>query len=48
VHVTAEKTKGSARTKLARRHRDPLNAQAMDTRVQAWPCKSGGICNWKQ
>ena len=19
-----------------------------DTRIQVWPCKSGGICNWKQ
>jgi len=40
--------KGSARTHLAHRHRNPLDAQAMDSRIQAWPCKSGGICNWKQ
>jgi hypothetical protein len=46
AHVHAEKPRGAARTKLA--HRNPLNAQAMDTRIQAWPCKSGGICNWKQ
>ena len=39
---------GVARTRLAHRHRNPLDAQAMDTRIQAWPCKSGGICNWKQ
>jgi hypothetical protein len=38
---------GVARTRLARRHRNPLDAQAMDARFQAWPCKSGGICNWK-
>jgi hypothetical protein len=46
AHVRAEKPRGAARTRLA--HRNPLNAQAMDTRIQAWPCKSGGICNWKQ
>jgi hypothetical protein len=37
-----------ARTKIARHHRNPLDAQAFDTRIQVWPCKSGGICNWKQ
>jgi hypothetical protein len=37
-----------ARTKLARHHRNPLDAQAFDTRIQVWPCKSGGICNWKR
>ncbi len=47
AHVS-EKPKGAARTKLAHRHRNPLDAQAMDTRVQKWPCRSGGICNWKQ
>jgi hypothetical protein len=41
------KPRGAARTKLAHRHGNPLDAQAQDTRVQAWPCKSGGICNWK-
>jgi hypothetical protein len=48
VHVPAEKPRGAARTKLARRHSNPLDAQAFDTRVQVWPCKSGGICNWKR
>jgi len=42
-----EKPRGAARTKLAHGHGNPLDAQALDTRVQAWPCKSGGICNWK-
>lgn len=42
------KPRGAARTKLARRHGNPLDAQAMDTRIQTWPCKSGGICNWKR
>jgi len=45
VHV--EKPRTPARAKLARRHSNPLNAQAMATRVQTWPCRSGGICNWK-
>ena len=44
-----EKAKGSSRVRVARRHRNPLDAEAMDTRVQKWPCRSdeGGICNWK-
>jgi hypothetical protein len=48
AHLRAEKPHGAARTKLARRHGNPLDAQAFDTRVQVWPCKSGGICNWKR
>jgi hypothetical protein len=36
-----------ARTRLVRRHSNPLDAQASDTRIQVWPCKSGGICNWR-
>lgn len=47
AHARAEKPRGAARTKLARRHGNPLDAQAFDTRIQAWPCKSGGICKWK-
>lgn len=43
----AEKPRGAARTKLARRHSNPLDAMASDTRIQVWPCKSGGICNWR-
>ncbi|WP_027524377.1 hypothetical protein [Bradyrhizobium sp. Ec3.3] len=39
--------RGAARTRLAHRHANPLDAQAMDTRIQTWPCRSGGICNWK-
>jgi hypothetical protein len=38
----------SARTKLAHRHGNPLDAQARDTRIQTWPCKSGGICGWQR
>lgn len=37
-----------ARAKLARRHSNPLNAEARDTRIQTWPCRSGGICNWQR
>ena len=39
---------GSARAHLAQRHRNLLDAQAMDSRIQTWPCKSGGICNWRR
>jgi hypothetical protein len=37
-----------ARTKFAHPHGNPLDAEARDARVQVWPCKSGGICNWKR
>lgn len=40
--------RGAARTKVVRRHGNLLDAQAMDTRIQTWPCNSGGICNWKR
>lgn len=42
------KPRGAARTRLAHRRSNPLDAQAMDRSVQTWPCKSGGICNWKR
>jgi hypothetical protein len=48
MHARADKPRGAVRTKLARRHGNPLDAQAFDTRIQAWPCKSGGICNWRR
>jgi hypothetical protein len=50
THVASGRLHGAARVRLAHRHfRDPLNAQAMDTRIQTWPCRSGGgICNWKR
>jgi hypothetical protein len=47
-NVIAAKPMVAARTKLARRHSNPLDAQAMDTRIQVWPCRSGGICDWKR
>ncbi len=46
--VRAEKPRPPARTKLARRHGNPLDAQAFDTQIQVWPCRSGGICNWQR
>jgi len=46
--VAAAKPRMVARTEIARRHTNPLDAQAMDTRIQVWPCKSGGICDWKR
>jgi len=36
------------RVKFAKRHGNPLDAQARDTRIQTWPCKSGGICDWQR
>jgi hypothetical protein len=54
THVASEsrvnaKPKGSARIRLAHRHRNPLDAEARDVRIQKWPCRSGegGICEWK-
>jgi len=46
--VVTAKPRVAARTNIARRHTNPLDAQAMDTRIQVWPCRSGGICNWKR
>jgi hypothetical protein len=43
-----ERPRGAARVKLAKRHGNPLDAQARDMRIQTWPCRSGGICNWQR
>jgi hypothetical protein len=48
AHVARENRHAAAHTRLARHHGNPLDAQAFDTRIQVWPCKSGGICNWKR
>ena len=48
VPVRAAKRHVAVRTKLAHRHTNPLDAQAFDARIQVWPCKSGGICNWRR
>jgi hypothetical protein len=47
-HRRLGKSRYAARTRLAHRHSNPLDAEAMDTRIQVWPCKSGGICNWQR
>jgi hypothetical protein len=48
--AAAVQRRGAARTRLAHRHGNPLDAhaQAVDRHIQTWPCRSGGICNWKQ
>ncbi|MFK4509367.1 hypothetical protein LPJ38_15890 [Bradyrhizobium daqingense] len=48
AHTKSGQPRGAARTRLSHRHGNPLDAQAMDTRIQTWPCRSGGICNWKR
>jgi hypothetical protein len=48
VHAKSAQPHGAARAKLAHRRDNPLDAQAMDTRIQTWPCRSGGICNWRR
>jgi hypothetical protein len=48
VQARAEKPPTPARAKLVRRHSNPLDANASDTRIQVWPCRSGGICNWQR
>jgi hypothetical protein len=48
VHARSEKPRAPARTQVVRRHSNPLDAQASDTRIQVWPCRSGGICNWQR
>jgi hypothetical protein len=47
AHLRAEKPRAAVRARVARRHTNPLDAQAFDTRIQVWPCRSGGICNWQ-
>ena len=55
VHVAKSRdrshdsSRGAARTRLAHRHGNPLDAQATDTRIQTWPCRpgNGAICNWR-
>jgi hypothetical protein len=45
VHAAAPRS--PARAKLARRNSNPLDAQARDTRIQTWPCRSGPLCKWQ-
>jgi hypothetical protein len=48
AHVRAAKPRAAVPTRMARRHGNPLDAQASISRVQVWPCRSGGICHWKR
>jgi hypothetical protein len=48
AHLRVEKPRGPIKARLAKRHSNPLDAQAFDTRIQVWPCRSGGICGWKR
>jgi hypothetical protein len=48
AHPRLAKARSPVRTRLAQSHGNPLDAQAFDTRIQVWPCRSGGICNWKR
>jgi hypothetical protein len=48
AHPGVKKPHGPAQARLAHRRGNPLDAQASDTRIQVWPCRSGGICNWSR
>jgi hypothetical protein len=48
AHVLSNKRFPAANLRPAHQQRNPLEAQALDSRIQAWPCKSGGICDWKR
>jgi hypothetical protein len=49
AHASAERSLPHKPHALVALHgRNPAEAQARDTAVQTWPCKSGGICNWKR
>lgn len=41
-------TRPQQRRKVTAARRNPLDAQASDTRIQVWPCRSGALCNWKR
>ena len=44
----AVRPKLPSRSRAAATRRNPLDAQASDTRIQVWPCRSGALCNWKR
>ena len=49
AHARAERSAPRKPRALVALHgRNPMEAQARDTRIQVWPCRSGGICNWKR
>jgi hypothetical protein len=49
AHARAERSAPHTPRALVALHgRNPVEAQARETRIQVWPCKSGGICDWKR
>ena len=49
AHARVERaTPRKPHTLLALHGRNPSEAQARDTSVQVWPCRTGGICDWKR
>jgi hypothetical protein len=48
ARVTVAKPHAVVRKKVVRARTNPLDANASDTRVQVWPCQTGGICNWQR
>ena len=49
AHARAERSAPPKPRALVALHgRNPVEAQARDTRIQVWPCRSGGICSWKR
>lgn len=49
AHARAERpAPHKPHTLVALHGRNPMEAQARDTRIQVWPCRSGGICNWRR
>jgi hypothetical protein len=48
AHARTEPAPHKPHTLVALHGRNPVEAQARDTRIQVWPCKSGGICDWKR
>lgn len=47
VHVRPGQRHPNTAHVAVRKHRNPLDAQAFDARIQVWPCRSGGICSWQ-
>jgi hypothetical protein len=47
AHARTESRRQTPRSLVALHGRSPAEAQARDVKVQVWPCRSGGICNWK-
>ena len=48
AHARNERASHPAPRSLVALHgRNPVESQARAAKVQVWPCRSGGICNWK-